>query len=214
MTGKELLNKFNAPIVWGNLLGMALVFVLVCLGATWCMNNYTNHGERIDVPDVTDLLFEDAQAQLEALGLTCVVVDSSFNKNLAPGIIVEQTPKPNAQVKGGREIGVTINVKTEPMLVLPNIILNCSQREAEAQLAALGFKGGPCMYVAGDKGNVLGVKCQGKNINNGDRVPVSSTITLVVGNSEMEYNENEVLYDEGEGLEIDNTGSDTEEIVF
>lgn len=190
------MHKIFSPIIWLNLLSMALLVILICLGSVWWMKSYTHHGEGVDVPEVKGLLLSDATIELKGLDLECVVIDSSYNAKLAPGIVVDQTPGPGSHVKAGREIYLTINAKNEPTLPIPNIIDNCSVREAEAKLKALGFKVGQCEYVEGQKDWVLGIKCRGRNVFAGDRVPINTPIVLVVGNSEVEFDENEITYDD------------------
>ena len=48
---------------------------------------------------------------------------------------------------------------------------------------------------------MLGVKCRGRNIHAGERVPLTTPITLVVGNSEIEVDENGVEYENAMGEE-------------
>lgn len=195
MTRKEFAHKIFSPIVWFNLLGMVLVIGLVCIGTIWWMRDYTHHGEGITVPNIKGKLVSDVMTELTNLQLEGVVIDSTYDKRLAPGIVLEQTPRAGAYVKAGRQIYITINTKTEPTLLIPNIIDNCSVREAEAKLQALGFIVGPCQYIEGQKDWVLGVKCRGREVYTGDRVPLTAPITLVVGNSEIEVDENGIEYE-------------------
>lgn len=215
MTGKEFIRKVFSPIIWINLLGMLLVITLVSLGAVMWMKDYTHHGEGIDVPNVKGKLISDAEFELREMQLDAIVIDSTYDKRLAAGIVIDQTPGSGSRVKEGREIYLTINAKSEPTLPIPNIIDNCSVREAEAKLQALGFKLGPIQYVEGTKDWVLGIRCKGRSVNTGDRVPINTPITLVVGNSEMEYDENEMVIDDNWNNEAaENEDGDDEELVF
>ena len=201
MTGKDFVRKIFSPIIWLNLLGMAALVGLVGFATVWWMKDYTRHGIGVTVPSLKGKLIRDAMIELTDLQLEGVVIDSTYSKKLAPGIVLDQTPGPGAHVKAGRQIYITINAKTEPTLPIPNIIENCSVREAEAKLQALGFRLGPCEYIEGQKDWVLGVKCRGRNIHAGERVPLTTPITLVVGNSEIEVDENGVEYENAMGEE-------------
>ena len=215
MTGKEFIRKVFSPIIWINLLGMLLVITLVSLGAVMWMKDYTHQGVGIDVPIVKGKLISYAEFELREMQLDAIVIDSTYDKRLAAGIVIDQTPGSGSRVKEGREIYLTINAKSEPTLPIPNIIDNCSVREAEAKLQALGFKLGPIQYVEGTKDWVLGIRCKGRSVNTGDRVPINTPITLVVGNSEMEFDENEMVIDDNWNNEADeNEDGDDEELVF
>ena len=65
----------------------------------------------------------------------------------------------------------------------PDIADNCDVYEAEVRLRAMGFKLGPKEYVEGDKDWVINVKCRGRVVNAGDKIPAEAPIVLVVGNS-------------------------------
>ncbi|MBR7052512.1 MAG: PASTA domain-containing protein, partial [Bacteroidaceae bacterium] len=124
--------------------------------------------------------------QLETLGLEAVVADSGYNRQLPPGTILEQLPAAGSEVKSGRSIYLTINSTSAPMLVMPDIADNCSMREAEARLSALGFKLSPAEFVPGDKDWVIAVKCHGRYVMRGERLPAETYVTLVVGSGTTE----------------------------
>lgn len=209
---KKLLSKIFSPMLIGNILAMILVIVLLCMGLWKGMAIYTRHGESVIVPDVSNRPLSEAQYILDELGLKLEVVDSSYNRKLTPGFVLEQSPAVGAQVKPGREIYLTINARETPTLVLPDIADNCSMREAEARLKTLGFKLGPTEYVAGDKDWVLDVKSAGKHVRAGDRIPIDVPVILVVGNTDTEEGELEDLEDEFfDGLLDDASTGDNEE---
>lgn len=178
-----IFKKILSPVVWGNCLGMLLFIGLVIVGAWYGTKSYTNHGEIIEVPNVTRIHHTDAALMLEQYGLIAVVADSGHNRNLAIGSVLMQQPKPGAEVKSGRKIYLTINSGTGPTLTLPDIADNCDVYEAEVRLRAMGFKLGPKEYVEGDKDWVISVKCRGRAVNAGDKIPAEAPVVLVVGNS-------------------------------
>jgi len=186
MTGKDFKQKMLSPILWGNLLVMALVTVLLFIGLWIWLGRYTHHGEEILVPNVEGKLLGDAEYSLEMLDLKAVVVDSSYDHTKPSGAIMTQLPKAGSKVKSGREIYLTINSKSSPMVALPDIADNCSLREAQDRLRQLGFRVGPVEETEGDKDWVYGVKCQGREVRAGDRVPSDAVITLIVGSGETE----------------------------
>ena len=211
MTGKEFKQKMLSPILWGNLLAMALVTVLLIVGVWIGLGKYTHHGEEIIVPDVEGKLIGDVEYTLEMAGLQAVVVDSTYDRRRPSGAIMVQLPKAGSKVKSGREIYLTINSRESPTVSLPDIADNCSLREAQDRLRQLGFRVGPVEYTNGDKDWVYGVRCQGRTVMAGQRVPTDAVITLIVGSGASEeedifdYDDEEAAAD---GEEAENAHSD------
>lgn len=199
------LKKIFSPVVWGNLLAMCLFVALVITGFWYGTKVYTRHGEIITVPNVTRIQHEDAVLMLEQFELKAVVSDSGYNRNLAPGSVLMQQPIAGAEVKAGRKIYLTINSTSGPTLTMPDIADNCDVYEAEIRLRTMGFKIGPKEYAEGDKDWVLGVKCRGKEVRAGERVPAEAPIVLVVGNS---------LTEDEKWAEDSLAGADGEEVEF
>ena len=200
------LKKIFSPVVWGNLLAMCLFVALVITGFWYGTKVYTRHGEIITVPDVTRIQHEDAVLMLEQFELKAVVSDSGYNRNLAPGSVLMQQPIAGAEVKAGRKIYLTINSTSGPTLTMPDIADNCDVYEAEIRLRTMGFKIGPKEYAEGDKDWVLGVKCRGKEVRAGERVPAEAPIVLVVGNSLTEdekWAEDSLAAADGEEVEFE-----------
>ncbi len=186
MAAKEFWKKIFSPMLWGNLLLMGLVAVLLSIGVWLGLSYYTHHGEEIIVPDVCNKLIGDADYTLEMAGLSAIVVDSTYNRSLPSGAVMTQHPEAGSKVKAGRHIYLTINSKESPSVSLPDIADNCSMREAKDRLTQLGFRIGPVEYVPGDKDWVYGVKCQGRTVATGERVPIDAVITLLVGNDHVD----------------------------
>ena len=133
---KNLVKKLTAPIIWGNLLAMAVVVVLLCVALVWWLGFYTHHGEGIEVPDFYGLSYVRALEVGDSHGLLLVANDSTYNKQLPAGSVVSQQPGAGMKVKEGRVIYVTINSLTMPRVAIPDLIDNSSYREAQAKLLA------------------------------------------------------------------------------
>ena len=86
------------------------------------------------------------------------------------------------EVKKGRVIYVTINSLTMPCERIPDLIDNCSYREAQARLKSLGFVLLAPKLIDGEKDWVYGIQFRGRNLVAGDGVPRESELTLVIGN--------------------------------
>ncbi len=178
---KTFFRKLFSPIIWGNLLAMLIVAMGLLYGVKLWLDDYTHHGQTVEVPSVTGKTPLEARNTLQMYGLRAEVADSSYDSALPPGIILSQRPTQGSQVKEGREILLTINSRTAPTMIVPEIAGNCSVREAQMRLEELNFKLGPIEYVEGDAGWVYGMKCNGKEVMNGDKLPIGATIVLMVG---------------------------------
>ena len=185
MALETIRKKLFGPVVYWNLIAMVIVGVALCIGLWVWMLQYTMHGEGVDVPDVKGMTINDATYKLEELELVTVVVDSAYVREQPAGIVLEQTPGFGSRVKSGREIYLTINQKQTPTNTIPDIAGNCSRREAEARLRALGFKIGPMEFVPGDPDWVIALKVNGREVYTGERVPCDAPVVLVIGNSNV-----------------------------
>ena len=179
----SFLKKLFGPLVYWNLIAMALVGVALFVGLNVWMTKYTMHGEGVDVPEVKGMMVGDAEYALEMAQLVTIVVDSAYVREQPAGIVLDQKPLAGSRVKSGREVYLTINQKQKPTNTIPDLAGNCSRREAEARLRALGFKIGPMEFVPGDPDWVIALKVNGREAYAGERVPCDVPVVLVVGNS-------------------------------
>lgn len=211
MSLKTIREKLFGPVVYWNLIAMVLACIALCIGVWIWMVRYTMHGESVEVPEVKGMLFNDADYALEKLDLVAVIVDSAYVRQQPAGIVLEQRPAAGSRVKSGREIYLTVNQKQTPTNTIPDIAGNCSRREAEARLRALGFKIGPMEFVPGDPDWVIALKVNGREVYTGERVPCDAPVVLVVGNSKMDSEEDEEELDGLWGDETSDTNDGYEE---
>lgn len=193
MKTSEFFGKFASTYLWANVAGMvalvAVIVLAIVFGADW----YTNHGEKVSVPDVRKHLEGDAVKVLENLGFVVEVVDTDYVKSLEPGMVLEQTPLPGAVVKPGRIIYLTINAIDVPTKALPDIIDNSSYREARARLEALGLKVGEPQYVPGEKDWVYGIKVRGRMLSTGMPISVDDVVIIMVGSGKLDASDTTIV---------------------
>ena len=204
MTASEFFGKFKSKYLWGNLAAMALVIVVLLMGAKIGIGIYTHHGEAIVIPNIVHKKYANAANVLDQLGLRIEVSDTGYVKTLPPGCILEQNPGPGERVKAGHVIYVTINASHTPTLTLPDIIDNSSLREAMAKLTARGLKLTPPQFVPGEKDWVYGVVVGGRHVVYGDKIPVDAAVTIQAGNGQRDASDS-VNY---VGVEPDNNFED------
>jgi beta-lactam-binding protein with PASTA domain len=186
MKSSDFFKKLLSSYLWLNLLAMAVVVVLLCLGVKYGIDLYTHHGEKIEVPDVRHKSIKDAEFLLEDRGLVVLVSDTGYIKTLPPDCVLEQSPAAGAIVKSGRIVYLIINSDSSPKLTIPDLVDNSSAREARAKLLAMGFKVLQPEYVPGEKDWVYGIKCRGRNVVKGDRVSVEDPLILQIGDGKRD----------------------------
>ena len=202
MKPEEFFKKIFSFRLWINLFAMIVFIVLLCLVLKFGIDICTHHGEEISIPNIKHKNFADAEHILENAGLKIMVSDTGYVKTLPPDCILEQTPVAGKNVKSGRTIYVVINSSASPVLTIPDIIDNCSYREAKAKLTAMGFKVGSVEYMPGETDWVYGLKSKGRNLQNGQKVSVTDVIVIQVGdgmrdlNESVEFAEPSTYYDE------------------
>lgn len=173
---------------WGNLLAMVVAAIALIVGSFIWLGHYTRHDVSVTVPDVMGLQYNEAKALLAEHKLVAVISDSTYNTSRPGGIVLDMTPVKGSVVKDGRMVYLTINTSRPPMRIIPNLIDNSSLREAEAKLLAMGFKLTPNDSVPGEADWIYGIKHKGAYIENGDELPIGSTLTLEVGSGEYDMN--------------------------
>lgn len=197
---------------WMNIVMMVLIIVAVPVGALYMLDSFTHHGEKIEVPNVLGKSLYDAETMLKDRGLVALVVDSVYDKSAPRGSVLEQSPKSGYEVKGGRMVYLTVNLKGEPMAQVPDVVGHGSLREAVALLQSLGFKLTAHKPVLGrPKDLVLGVKQGTRDVHAGETIPRDRPLTLVIGGGEIDstmYEDEFDVEDDFEDVNIDEDGED------
>lgn len=127
---------------WGGLGGLLLLGIgLYFLVDAVIMPSYTRHGVAVRVPNVEDQSFEKAKRIAQNRNLTVKRQVGRYNPNVAQNIVVDQNPPPNADVKPGRRVYLTVNAGEVPMVDVPDFN-GISVREAKNRVSSLGLKVG------------------------------------------------------------------------
>lgn len=169
-------------ILGTNLLAIVLSVVVIITIISFVLKSITRHGESLTVPDIKGLKIDDAANILEQKKLRFLVVDSLFFDDKPKLSILEQNPPPQAKVKEGRIIYLTINSNSAPQVPMPNLI-DVSLRQAQAMLLGAGLKTGKLIYKPDLAQNVvLDQLYGGQSAKEGQKIPKGSAIDLVLGN--------------------------------
>ncbi|MDD3771720.1 MAG: PASTA domain-containing protein [Weeksellaceae bacterium] len=167
---------------WASLIAMGLV----CLGLyhfiirVW-MENYTNHGQQIEIPDLTEMDIDEAIKILDDLKLTYEIDSIKFDSARLPHTVINFYPEKGFKVKEGRKIFIKSNPKDWRPTSLPDIV-GKSKRLAFAQLKIAGLEVGDTIYEADlAKDAVLRVLYKGRQIFKDSELPRFSKVDLVLG---------------------------------
>jgi beta-lactam-binding protein with PASTA domain len=186
---KKLISAIKDWRLWAHLLAMVLVVLLLCIGVKVGLDFYTHHGENVEVPNLMNMDYDKAMMLLEEYDLRIAVADSGYNKRMPADCILAQTPGATARVKPGHVVYVTVNSPSSPTVMIPDIIDNSSLREAEAKLAAMGFRLLPPKRIVGERDWVYGIISRGRRVGTGDRISTEAPLTLIVGSGGYDSDE-------------------------
>ncbi len=91
-----------------NLLGILLFLFLVIFGVMQWLKIYTNHGQKLELPDYIGSHISDANRDADRKSFEIIVNDSVHIVGQPGGIIHHQNPPGGSKVKEGRKIYTTI----------------------------------------------------------------------------------------------------------
>ncbi|MFM6976960.1 MAG: PASTA domain-containing protein [Sphingobacteriaceae bacterium] len=169
---------FRKNLYWA--LGSIIAFLLIIF---YSLRFYTHHGEGVPVPKLKGLPIETAIQLLESQGFR-YQIDSVYQLDKAPGIVIEQDPDPNTNVKLNRTIYLTIITRQAPNVRFPEIT-GKTYLEVAATLSNYGLKLGDTAYVADvAKDVVLKFIYKGRELKTGEEIPKGSRINLILGDGQ------------------------------
>ncbi|MHB1179034.1 MAG: PASTA domain-containing protein [Daejeonella sp.] len=146
----------------------------------YSLSFYTHHGEGMPVPKLKGLSIEKAVQLLESQGLRYQINDSVFLIDKEPGLVVEQDPDPNTNVKANRTIYLIIT-RDAPNIKFPDIA-GKTFLEVRSILNNYQLKVGDTSYVSDVARDVIISSSFGGNtITRGQQLPKGSRIDLVLG---------------------------------
>lgn len=163
-----------------------LLILLAVVGGVFItflwLDGYTRHGESFVVPDVSGLYYTDADVALHEQHMRSMVIDSIYVEDMSGGVVVDQVPQAGSEVKEGRTIYLTVNALYPRKVAIPELN-DLSFRQAEAILKGLGFPTPHIVYWNSEyKDLVLSVSALGSPVFAGDKLPLTTQLTLAVGN--------------------------------
>jgi beta-lactam-binding protein with PASTA domain len=162
------------------LLALALLFGIVFVFLSF-LDIITKHNKYTEVPSVVNKNLDAAIEALESKGFKVEIQDSSWNPDVAPLMVMRQSPEPGQTVKANRLIFLTVNKSQPPLVDMPNLV-GFSFRNAMLFINQIGLKLGDTLRkpdIAKDA--VLEQLYQGRSIPPGTRIFKGSTVSFVLG---------------------------------
>lgn len=183
---------------WLYNIGLGGVFVAVLITLTYFgLDYYTRHGDGIIVPSVFKMKPFEAEEKLSSLDLRMKIIDTVYIDNMKPGVIVEQLPSADEDVKTGRVIYVTVNATSRPRVSMPKLT-DCSLNLAKALIKNAGLVLGTVSKEYAEYGNnlVTSQRVGGRSIEAGEKVLKGTVVDITIIDSEMTPNADSTAVEE------------------
>lgn len=173
--------------------------ILVVVVGYFSLGWFTNHDSNLTVPDLHGLPVEEAAEILHRNNMQMEISDSTYLETVSPGCVNEQTPKAGSTVKEGRLIYVTIRAFSTKLMKMPEL-RDMSLRQGESLLRSAGFKNIKTQTIPSEYQDLIyDVKWNGSSLYKNDKVPVSATITIVVGDGSLSNVQEEGMDNSSDG---------------
>lgn len=163
------------------IVAVVLVIFLASLGFL------TRHNKILKIPSVNGKSMSEATLLLNNQGFEVVIQDSVYIDTIPPLTVTKQFPEADAAVKINRTVYLTVNRSVPPLITMPRLV--GSFRNAAMILKQFGLKLGDTLYRPDfAKNSVLGQLYNGQEIRPGTKIPMGSTISLVLGSGVSNVN--------------------------
>lgn len=160
-----------------------IIFTLsiIVLAVIYSLDSMTGHGEFVTVPDFTNqsiLKLEEVRADAD---VEYKIVDSLYDPQEKPGIVLRQDPEAGSKVKHNRMVYLFVTGLVPPQVIMPKLT-DLSERQARLIINSYGLKCGKSIEKNADcNGCVIDQMLGNNTILAGKPVKKGSVITLVVG---------------------------------
>lgn len=183
-------------------------FIVLAFIVLWWLKSTTNHGQKIEVPNLAKLTLNDVENVLDENDLRYEILDSAnFNPDYPRFSVIEQIPKAGKFVKEDRKIYLTLNPSGYRKVKIPNIV-GKTRRQAEPTLLAMGFKIGKVTTKPHMSDQVLEIRHAGSKINPDTELEITSVIDLIIGDESLSRNNRDK---DDEGSENQSTNDEAPE---
>ena len=180
MSKSTFFEKYRTPIL-GVFFTLIILGVLVALFNWLIMPFYTLHWSEKELPDVTEMTYEEAKKTLELKGFEIIFDGEKFNATYPESTVISQNPPPFTKIKKGRRIYVIISAG-EKLYKVPKVI-GSSERDAEFILKKNNLVLGEIFYEYNNY-QPRGVVC-GQSLDEGLEVRTETAVDIFVSNGRL-----------------------------
>lgn len=168
--------------LWINIGLIVLFIVLLVTGTLIWLNDFTRHGETVEVPDLSGFSVDELHELLDEMYLTYEITDSIYSDDQARGTVVQQNPLPGKEVKRSRTLYLTVNSILPEAVMMPDLT-GKSRRIAIPMLQISGLEIEQLTYKPDESCTdcVIDQLFEGKTIDPGTQIRKGAAITLVLG---------------------------------
>ena len=183
----KFIKFFFSKLFWINTILAILVLYLLFYFTMHNLDNFTNHGIKIKVPNLLGTHINDVEDSLTNMSLRYQIRDSVYSDFFSMGTVIQQDPKADKKnfksyVKPNRTIYLTVVKKQESFKILPDLLSTVNSKTiGKTRLERLGFKVELKMREHKDKDKVLEINYREKAIKPGTKLPKGAELTLIFG---------------------------------
>ncbi len=201
MTANKFVTFIKKHPIIDTIIGLVIVdFILLVIGY-YMLDSFTHHNQYTIVPNLEGMTPAEANNLLGKQNLQCVISDSIYDTKSKPGIVLEQTPQAGAKIKDSRIVYITTTSFTTQRVKVPALV-DLSLRQGLSLLQSLGISHIDIKHVPSQYSDlVLDLTMNGLSLRQGEKIPIDSHVTLVVGDGSEANEEFELDSIAGDGDE-------------
>lgn len=167
------------------LLYAIVALIILSFIVLWWLKSTTNHGQQIEVPNLSKLSLDKVEEVLDERDLKYEILDSAnYNPEYPKYSVIEQVPKAGNFVKEDRKIYIALNPSGYAKIKVPSV-LGKTLRQAEPTLLATGFKIGKVSKRPHISDQLLEMRYKGERLEVGTELQKTSVIDLIVGDGSL-----------------------------
>ena len=169
-----------------------LVLVLFIV-LTW-LRFYTNHGQKLELPDYINANYEEAKKDAKSKTFEIIVTDSIHKVSMEGGLIIDQNPAPGSMVKERRKIYVNITKYSPDRVKVSDLPIlygkDYDQKRTELKYLDISSNIKSERYDPGEPNHILEVWYNGeliidnKRVNSNIEIDKGGTLDFVISKRE------------------------------